>query len=610
MPLKTIDIAILLAYILLTIGIGFWISKRASRNIKSYFLGGNEIHWSMLGVSNASGMFDISGTMWMVYLLFIYGLKSVWIPWLWPVFNQIFLMIFLSVWLRRSGVMTGAEWIKFRFGNGKGANLSHIIVVVFALLNVLGFLAYGFIGIGKFAATFLPWQLHADPHTNEIYYGLIITAITTLYVVKGGMFSVVFTEVAQFVIMTIACVAVGIIAMQQVSPEMLSKVVPEGWRNLFFGWRLDLDWSDILESANQKIVKDGWSLFSVFFMMMLFKGVLQSMAGPAPNYDMQRVLSTRTPSEAAKMSAVVNVVLLFPRYMLITGLTILALVFFMKDLQGMGENVDFELILPFALKNFVPAGLLGLLIAGLLAAFMSTFAATTNAAPAYVVNDIYKRYINPNAPDKKYVYMSYAVSLLFVLVGTIIGLFVPSLNEIILWIVSALYGGYTASNFLKWYWWRFNGYGYFWGMAAGIASAMIVPWLMPDISAVYAFPIILLISVVGCLAGSLLTPPDDERVLMAFYIKTRPWGFWKPVHDKAVAEHPGLINNSDFKRDMFNVVVGIFWQTAITASPIFLVIKEWGLFAAAMSVVAVCSMILKFNWYDKLKDFPDAVLEK
>jgi Na+/proline symporter len=610
MPLKTIDIAILLAYILLTIGIGFWISKRASRNIKSYFLGGNEIHWSMLGVSNASGMFDISGTMWMVYLLFIYGLKSVWIPWLWPVFNQIFLMIFLSVWLRRSGVMTGAEWIKFRFGNGKGANLSHIIVVVFALLNVLGFLAYGFIGIGKFAATFLPWQLHADPHTNEIYYGLIITAITTLYVVKGGMFSVVFTEVAQFVIMTIACVAVGIIAMQQVSPEMLSKVVPEGWRNLFFGWRLDLDWSDILESANQKIVKDGWSLFSVFFMMMLFKGVLQSMAGPAPNYDMQRVLSTRTPSEAAKMSAVVNVVLLFPRYMLITGLTILALVFFMKDLQGMGENVDFELILPFALKNFVPAGLLGLLIAGLLAAFMSTFAATTNAAPAYVVNDIYKRYINPNAPDKKYVYMSYAVSLLFVLVGTIIGLFVPSLNEIILWIVSALYGGYTASNFLKWYWWRFNGYGYFWGMAAGIASAMIVPWLMPDISAVYAFPIILLISVVGCLAGSLLTPPDDERVLMAFYIKTRPWGFWKPVHDKAVAEHPGLKKNSDFKRDMFNVVVGIFWQTAITASPIFLVIKEWGLFAAAMSVVAVCSMILKFNWYDKLKDFPDAVLEK
>jgi hypothetical protein len=94
-------------------------------------------------------MFDISGTMWMVYLLFVYGLKSVWIPWLWPVFNQVFLMIYLSVWLRRSGVMTGAEWIKFRFGEGRGAHLSHIIVVVFALINVIGFLAYGFIGIGS-----------------------------------------------------------------------------------------------------------------------------------------------------------------------------------------------------------------------------------------------------------------------------------------------------------------------------------------------------------------------------------------------------------------------------------------------------------------------------
>src|SRR5690606_23740118 len=151
-----------------------------------------------------------SGTMWMVYLLFVYGLKSVWIPWLWPTFNQIFMMVFLSIWLRRSGVMTGAEWIRFRFGDGRGAQLAHLIVVAFALVNVIGFLAYGFIGVGKFTAAFLPWQLSTDPATNANYYGLIITAITTLYVVKGGMFSVVFTEVLQFGIMTVACIWVGI----------------------------------------------------------------------------------------------------------------------------------------------------------------------------------------------------------------------------------------------------------------------------------------------------------------------------------------------------------------------------------------------------------------
>ena len=132
MTLATIDIIIILGYIALTVFIGFWISNRASENMESYFLGGNKIPWYALGLSNASGMFDISGTMWMVYLLFVYGLKSVWIPWLWPVFNQIFMMVFLSIWLRRSGVMTGAEWIRFRFGDGKGSQLSHLIVVIFA----------------------------------------------------------------------------------------------------------------------------------------------------------------------------------------------------------------------------------------------------------------------------------------------------------------------------------------------------------------------------------------------------------------------------------------------------------------------------------------------
>ena len=175
MELHLIDILIILGYLALTVGIGFWISNRASTNIQSYFLGGNEIKWYYLGLSNASGMFDISGTMWMVALLFVYGVKSVWIPWLWPVFNQIFMMVFLSVWLRRSGVMTGAEWIRFRFGEGKGANLSHIIVVLFAVIVVITYVAYGFIGIGKFAAAFLPFELAADPAANEIYYGLLFT---------------------------------------------------------------------------------------------------------------------------------------------------------------------------------------------------------------------------------------------------------------------------------------------------------------------------------------------------------------------------------------------------------------------------------------------------
>ena len=244
MHLDRIDIAIILAYLATSVLVGYWVSHRAARDLKAYFLGGNTLPWYVLGVSNASGMFDIAGTMWLVYLLFIYGLKSVWIPWLWPVFNQIFLMVYLSAWLRRSGVMTGAEWINTRFGSGRGARLAHLIVVIYALVSVIGFLTYAFKGIGKFATNFLPWQLSANQ------YALILIAITTFYVVKGGMFSVVFTEVIQFCILSVASIAIGLIAIARVSPEMLHRVVPAGWDHLFFGWALNLNWSGQIGRAS------------------------------------------------------------------------------------------------------------------------------------------------------------------------------------------------------------------------------------------------------------------------------------------------------------------------------------------------------------------------
>jgi Na+/proline symporter len=596
--LQTIDIVIICCYLLTSVLVGYWVSKRASRNLHSYFLGGNVMPWYVLGVSDASGMFDIGGTMWLVYIMFVYGLKSVWIPWVWPVFNQIFLMVFLSAWLRRSNAMTGAEWIQTRFGKGKGAQLAHLIVVIFALVSVVGFLSYAFKAIGKFATEFLPWGLSANQ------YALILMAITALYVVKGGMFSVVITEVIQFCILATSSIVLGIIAMRRVSPEMLHKVIPAGWDNPFFGWHLNLDWSQLITSVNAKIASDGYSWFGIFFMMLLFKGFLVSAAGPAPNYDMQRILSTRSPKEASLMNMWVNVVLIFPRYFMITGLTILALVFYSDAVRGMGDKIDFEMILPYALDRFVPAGLMGLLIAGLLAAFMSNFAATVNAAPPYIVNDIYKRFINPNASQRTYVRMSYAASLGVVIAGISVGWFVESINNVIQWITAALWGGYTAANVLKWYWWRFNGYGYFWGMVTGIGSSLLLvvgqETGLTQLSALNAFPLILLISLIGCYAGTLLTPAEDEQVLKAFYRQVRPWGFWGPIRAKVQQEDPGFVPNKDFWRDMFNIVIGMAWQTSLVLIPICLVIRKFNATLIAVGVVAATAVILKFTWYDNL----------
>jgi SSS family solute:Na+ symporter len=628
MNLHFIDVGIILLYLTSTVVIGFFISKRASKDIHNYFLGGNSIPWWLLGVSDASGMFDIAGTMLLVYWLSVYGMKSIWIPWIWPVFNQIFLMVYLSPWLRRSNVMTGAEWMKTRFGTGRGATLSHIIVVIFALISVIGFLSYGFKGIGKFAVAFLP-ALVTNPETlaqypqiNANLYALILMGITTLYVVKGGMMSVVATEVVQYCILSVSAIAIGIIAMVHVSPEMINSVVPEGWKSLSFGLSLNLDWSTVhsavatkVTAFNEWIKADGYSLFGIFFGMMIFKGIFVAAAGPAPNYDMQRILSTRSPKEAAKMNSLVSIVLNPTRYFMVAGLTILALTNFDTLYKSSITSPDFEAILSEVLASYVPVGLLGLLMAGFIAAFMSNFAATVNAAPAYIVNDIYKRYINPHAEPKKYVHMSYLASIAVVVIGIATGFFVESINQIALWIVASLWGGYTAANVLKWYWWRFNGYGYFWGMVSGIATSLILlmlmqlnlipflkDWPLPSNPNMNSFPIIFFNSIVGCVVATLLTKPESDDVLMKFYRTVRPWGFWKPVHDKVVQVDPRFVANKNFKRDMTNVLVGVVWQITLMATSVFLVIREFGSFAICIGVLIVTSVILKFNWWDKLEE--------
>jgi Na+/proline symporter len=605
MKLSLIDISIILLYLLTTVVIGLVLKKQAEKSKKDYLLGGNNLPWYMLGLSNASGMFDISGTMWLVTLLFVYGIKSAWIPWLWPVFNQIFLMVFLSIWLRRSNVTTGAEWISTRFGNRKGAKMSHVIVVFFAIIMGLGYLAYGFIGIGKFVEIFVPWEVVSPyvpfdiaPEYVAHFYGILFTCFAVFYSLLGGMMSIVWADVIQYVLMAISSIVIAVIAMNAVAADPL--LVPDGWLSPFFGMHLEMDWTDIINEVNTKVASDGYTLFGIFFMMMVFKGVLVSLAGPAPTYDMQKILSSKSPREAALMSGSVSFILMPIRYLMIAGFGVLGILYYDKLDLFVGGQIDFEQILPSAINEFVPVGFLGLLLAGLLAAFMSTFAGTLNATQAYIVNDIYLKYINPDAENTKIKGVNWAAGLIMVTISIIFGFYAKNVNDVLQWIVSGLYGSYVAANVLKWYWWRFNGHGFFYGMLGGLIPALSFRFIFDGILDLYTFPLMLLISVVGCVIGTYMAPPVEEEALKDFYKKVRPWGFWKPIHDKVVEEDPNFERNKDFKRDMFNVVIGIIWQTSLVIFPIYLVLLEIVPFGIAIGIALVCTFILKKTWFDRL----------
>lgn len=606
MHIAPIDIAVIILYLILVTVIGFVVkSKNNKKNGKDdYLLGGKSLPFWMLGISNASGMFDISGTIWMVSIMFVYGVKSIWLVWLWPVFNQVFMFAYMSIWLRRSNASTGGEWMLFRFGKGASSQWSHKIIVAFALLSCFGFMAYGFVGLGKFIEIFIPHSFIKNyipvsasflPH----FYGIVFTLVAVVYSILGGMKGIVWADIVQYLLMTIGSLSVAFIALSHFNGHSLP--VPAGWDSLSFGWHLNLNWDSILPAVSQKIAEDKFVPFGMFFSLMTAKGILSSLAGPAPNYDMQKVLSTRSPREAALMSMFVNIVLLPVRYLMITGITVLGLLYY-ADLNLLTANgqLDFERILPATIAKIAPAGLMGLLLVELMAAFMGTFAGTLNAAQAYIVNDIYLKDVNPTAQNHQIQKVNYIAGVCIVLLSIGFGLYVESVNSVLQWIVGALYGGYAAANVLKWHWWRFNSTGYFLGIASGILSAICFPYIFQNTLPLYYFPLILLVSLVASVLGSLYSKPTENEVLKNFYATTRPWGFWKPVALMVKADNPGFVENQNFKRDILNVLVGTMAQTAITALPVFIVLMLWQKAIISAIILAICVIVLKYTWYKNL----------
>ncbi len=694
--LALIDYAIIALYIIATIFIGFYISRKASANMQAYFLGSNSLKWYWLGFSNSSGMFDISGTAFYVSLLFVYGIKSAWIPWLWPIWNQIVVMMFLAIWIRRSGALTGAEWIYFRFGNSKGAKLAHIMVVAFATIAVVFFIGYIFSGIGKFASSFFPtidlqFSLGSWHISNEQSFALLVIGLTTLYSIKGGMYSVVATEVLQYIIMIACCILVAWFAISHTNVAAISNELTTSWKTLTPDMHLQPTWAHV-PAIDKKIKQDGFSFFGAMLLLMFGKGIFASLAGPVPGFDMQRILSTKTNKDAALMSGFTSLVLYIPLYLLIAGFTLLG-INHVKDrfskpaystnniikydytnnktiftvaynntitpntlikIEGSNEtfnikhwhidstkneitieldtwlaigsipkkvdfyrDIDFEKMLSEVVSTQLPAGIKGLVIAGLLAAFMSTFSAFVNAAPAYLVNDLYKKYWRPNETEKHYVQKSYLVSVVMIIIGVLIGLQSQSLSVLTVWITSSLYGGYAASNFLKWVWWRFTGMGYFIGMVTGLListafyfwkaffadkDSSLYTFFNTGVGSLTMFFIMLVLIVLACVVGSLCSKPIDAQYIEHFYKTTKPWGWWKPVVRNIQVQQASFSPNKHLGKDIVNVLIGIIWQFSMIIMPMYLVFAQWQQLWVSLVIFALSTIFIYFNWYKKLDD--------
>jgi SSS family solute:Na+ symporter len=563
-----IDIFIVAAYILVLVWIGLWAKKRAERGIDSYFLGERRIRWWMLAMSGSSSYWDITGTMWIVSLLCIIGMKAMWHQWIWGWPLPVFFAFFMGKWINKSKVVTAAEWMKTRFGEDSAGSSARSAYAVLAVVTVTGFLAYDAVGMGKFGTQFLPF--------SKSLCSILILGITGIYIIFGGFHSLIMTEVIQTILMSIGAVIIAVIGFAKVDLAALSQQMAGSFSSLSIHWK---------EPA---FGETEFFLFGALAIAWVSKGLLLCFGGPEQLYDFQRFLSAKNEKDASKLGLLWGALHTL-RWPMAMGIALL----FLSGFMGVK---DYESVLPAVINEFLPVGVRGMVLAALLAAFMSTFNSTVNAGASYLVVDIYKKYLNPNASQKQLVRAGYLSSFLLIATGIAIGATAQSIHKVFQWIMAALGAGVLLPNFLRWYWWRLNGWGFTAGVLVGIGASLVQAIFFSTAPLYIYFPVIAGIGLVASVIVSFATPPTDENVLVNFYKTIQPAGLWGPVKRQAKKLFPEFKKES-FGISLVNVAIGIPWLFSLWVFPMYLVSHAYGRAAVFAAITAILSIILYFTWY-------------
>jgi len=599
--MTSIDYSIVVVYLGLMIGVGVYFQRKASSGIDSYFLGNKKLPWWVLGASGMASNLDVSGTMVNVSLIYVLGAQGFFVEIRGGiVLIMAFLMVFMGKWNQRANVMTMAEWMELRFGSGRQGNAARLIAAIATIITTIWIITYFAFGAGKFIGEFLglPEMLGMPP---DFWAAALMIVLAMIYTVTSGLYGVVWTDVFQgFLIFATILIICFIAFTQFVLPESFSISVPlidkgytsitatrEQWTSIWPDWNLNMP-----ENSRYSV----FNLFGITISFYLIKTVIDGSAGTG-GYMIQRFFAARSGREAGLLSLFWTFLLAF-RWPFIAAIAIMGIAYAANNGQAV---MDPEKVLPIVINNLVPVGVKGLLVAGLMAAAMSTFDSLVNAGASYWVKDIYQKFINNKASEKQLITQSRLASVLMVVFGLFLTLNVRNLNDIWSWLTMGIGAGMLVPLLIRWYWWRLNGYGFASGIGAGMITAIIIKIALPDLPEYAAFSIISLIALAASIAGTLLTPAVDEQTLLNFYKITKPFGIWKAVRGK-IDPAENKKTGKENKRDIAAVFFAVPWQLTLFLTMMVIVLKRWDLFAVLLNLLLVLSAGLYYFWYRHLSE--------
>ncbi|AFM03342.1 Na+/proline symporter [Bernardetia litoralis DSM 6794] len=581
MILELADWLIIVSFLLLTLGIGIYYTKKASGSTEDFFLGGRNLPWWVAGTSMVATTFAADTPLLVTELVVKNGISGNWIWWNGLIGGMLTTFLFAKLW-RKAKVITDLEFIELRY-SGKVAEFLRGFRAVYLGL----FFNAVIIAWVNFALAALLHVFFDIPEEQTIFYVAAAMVIVVIYSSLSGLLGVAITDVVQFVLAMTGCIVLTYLVLD--SPKIggvagLVEKLPANTLNFF---------PQIGGSTGAGLMQNGVQMLTIslatFFAYVGIQWWASWYPGAEPGgggYVVQRMMSAKDEEHAFKATLFFQLAHygLRPWVWILVALS--AIILYPNPAEGK-EGLGYVM----AMKEFLPAGWRGLLLVAFFAAYMSTISTQLNWGASYLINDLYQRFYKPKASSKELVTVSRIATLVIMLVGLFASTQVTSLKDAFEFLIEAG-AGLGAVLILRWYWWRINVFSELAATIAPIIGVLLNRTIL-HLESPYSLFFILGFTTISWVLITFLTQPTDKKTLQKFYKRVKPQGSWKPIRISLNLPKP--------KNQLPYMIAAWFVGIALGYSFLFgigyIIFSKWTSFGVAFMVFL--GSILAINWLVK-----------
>jgi solute:Na+ symporter, SSS family len=589
--LTIIDWSIVAVYMLSTLLLGLYLARRASGSMVDFFVGGRSLPWWLAGTSMAATTFSIDTPLYVAGVVGTRGVAGNWEWWNFAIAHVILIYIFARLW-RRAEIVTDAELTELRYGGNPAAVLRGTKSFLFAvIINSVG------IGLAMLAmvkvldalevfqqlGVLFPALAGADDRT-KLWAVVLVTVFVLLYAGLAGLWGVVVTDFFQFFLGLFGAIVVAVISVRSIGG--LGEVTRRA--NEFTDFEI-LDFTPFTFGEGPLLGLAGMSqaagiTFSTFFAYTFVQWWAFRRSDGGGEF-VQRLAAAKNEAEAEKAAWFFNLMHYVVRTWPWVIVAIAAVVVF-PDLE------DRELGYPLLMMEFLPVGVLGLVVASLVAAFMSTVSTLINWGASYLTNDLYARFMRPEATQKELVLAGRVASVLVATLGAMVAFYSDAVMTVFR-LILAIGTGPGLVLILRWFWWRINAWAELAAMLAGFMIGVGTTYIPIIQIGDFGLQLMTITAITAAIwiPVMYLTPPESEEKLESFYLRVRPGGpGWARIRERT-----GVPAAQDLVCDIQRVLAGLMILFGLMFLVGGVLLLRWG-----VAGVSGAMFVIGYLWLRRL----------